>query len=267
MKSTSASRTTGYRVHLFYNKLVLLAGLGFFLHCSAVAQLVISPTTLELSQTQKIAAVSVTMDSKALVPMRLQASVFSWRQDSKGENVNEPTTELLVNPLIAEIKPGQKQIFRVALSGQRTVQEELAYRLVLEDISPAIAPAQGTNNLMIDFRVRYDLPVLSAPIGPVINRLVWKPCASDSSTSTKASEACVHLLNTGNRRVKVQSLTIEGDTWQQTRDFGAGENILAGAERELTISLKPGQSSSFRKVQVQTALGETLQIDPGNFSR
>ena len=76
---------------------------------------------------------------------------------------------------------------------------------------------------------------------------------------------CIHLLNAGNRRVKVQSLTIFGDGWQQPVAFGDGENILAGAEREWRIPLKAGQTGHFLSVQVQTARGETLQLEPGEF--
>jgi fimbrial chaperone protein len=244
---------------------MVLASLGMLLHGPAAAQLVIGPTVIEFGPKQKVAAVSVTLDSNAAMPMRLQADVLVWRQTVKGENVYDETAELLVTPPIAEIKPGQKQIFRLALRGPRAGQEEMAYRLVLEDISAAMGSARVAPNMNIDFRMRYDLPVLLAPLSPVANRLMWKPCKADAVPSATQSAACIHLLNAGNRRVKVQSLTIVGDGWQQPLAFGDGENILAGAEREWRIPLKAGQSGSFRSVHVQTARGETLQLEPGEF--
>ena len=247
------------------NKPLVLAGMGLLMYGSAAAQLVIGPTVIEFGPKQKVAAVSVTLDSKVAMPMRLQADVLVWRQTAKGENVYEDTAELLVTPPIAEIKPGQKQVFRLALRGPRAAQGELAYRLVLEDISAEISSAEVVPGMKIDFRMRYDLPVLLAPLSPVANRMMWKPCKADAVLNATPAAACIHLLNAGNRRVKVQSLTLVGDGWQQPLAFGDGENILAGAEREWRIPLQAGQTGRFRSVQVQTARGETLQLEPGEF--
>ena len=247
------------------NKLMVLASMGGLLYGSAAAQLVIGPTVIEFGPKQKVAAVSVTLDSRAAMSMRLQADVMVWRQTVKGDNVYDDTTELLVTPPIAEIKPGQNQVFRLALRGPRAAQEELAYRLVLEDISSAMLSAQAGPNMKIDFRMRYDLPVLLAPLSPVTNRMMWKPCKADIVPNATQAAHCIHLLNAGNRRVKVQSLTIFGDGWQQPLAFGDGENILAGAEREWRLPLTAGQTGHFLSVQVQTARGETLQLEPGEF--
>ena len=250
---------------IWWNRLVVLAAIGVWVHGPAAAQLVIGPTVIEFGPKQKVAAVSVTLDSNAAMPMRLQADVLAWHQTAKGENVYDDTTELLVTPPIAEIKPGQKQIFRLALRGARAVQEELAYRLVFEDISAVAGSVQVAPNMKVDFRMRYDLPVLLAPLSPVVNRMVWKPCKADDAPKATPAAACIHLLNAGNRRVKVQSLTMVGDGWQQPLAFGDGENILAGAERQWRIPLQASQTGRLRSVQVQTARGETLQLEPGEF--
>lgn len=265
MIDTRVIQATRYPARLLLKRLMVPACVCALLHGPAAAQLVIGPTVIEFGPKQKVAAVSVTLDSRAVIPMRLQAEVLVWRQTVKGENVYDDTTELLVTPPIAEIKPGQNQVFRLALRGPRAAQEELAYRLVLEDISAAMGSAQAAPNMKIDFRMRYDLPVLLAPLSPVANRMMWKPCKADTVPSATQAAACIHLLNAGNRRVKVQSLTIIGDGWQQPLAFGDGENILAGAEREWRIPLKAGQTGRFLSVQVQTARGETLQLEPGEF--
>jgi fimbrial chaperone protein len=235
------------------------------LHGPSAAQLVVGPTVVEFGARQKVAAVSVTLDSHAPKPMRLQADVLVWHQTVKGEDVYDDTTELLVTPPIAELKPGQRQIFRLALRGQRAAQEELAYRLILEDISESMGSAQQAPDMKIEFRMRYDLPVMLAPVSPVVNRMMWKPCGSGDLTTTGPTGACIRLLNAGNRRVKLQSLTIVGNGWQLPVAFGEGENMLAGAEREWRVPLKSDQTGLFRSVQVQTARGETLQLEAGGF--
>lgn len=239
----------------------------------AAAQLVIGPTAVEFGSKQRVSTVTVTLDSKAKAPMRLQAEVHRWQQNLAGDAVTEETTELLVTPPITELRPGQRQIFRLALRGQRPAPEELAYRLILEDISGSTGSAQLAPDVAINFRMRYDLPVVIAPAGPIVNQLRWKPCLhatsasgskSGSSPLTSSSpSACVRMLNAGNRRVKVQTLTISGDGWQQAMPFKEGVNVLAGAEREWHVPLQPDQTGALRGIHVHTARGEDLQAEAG----
>ena len=233
---------------------------------AAVAQVLIEPVIVNLDARQRIVSVSVKLSDKALAPMRFQADVLRWSQNLKGDALTEPTDDLLVTPPIAELRPGEQQLFRVTLRGPRPAPEELAYRLILEDIAE---PTESTNvGVSIKFRMRYDLPVIVAPAGPVVNALRWNPCPLEAAltpTKSAATEACVRLLNTGNRRVKVQTLTLTGEGWQQALALKEGENLLVGAEREWRVPLQTGQTGALRGVQVQTARGETLQAEAGGF--
>ena len=98
----------------------------------------------------------------------------------------------------------------------------------------------------------------------------WKPCTGVGGPSTPVAaalltQACVRLLNAGNRRIKVQTLTLSGAGWQQALSLNGGENVLVSSEREVRVPLQPGQTGALRGVQVQTALGETLQVESGGF--
>ena len=229
----------------------------------ASAQVLINPVVVELGARQRTVAVTVTLSSKASAPMRLQTELLRWRQDVQGDAVTEPSDDLLVSPPIADLQPGDKQVFRIALRGTRPTPEELTYRLILEDVAEpaADAAANATPGMVIKFRMRYDLPVVVAPASPVVNALRWKPCAAAVTTA----EACIRLLNTGNRRVKVQTLNLTGDTWQQMLDIKDGVNVLAGAEREWRVPLQASQTGVLQGVQVNTARGETLQAEAGGF--
>lgn len=244
--------------------LAVLACAALWWHGLAAAQLVIGPTVVEFGAKQKVAAVNVTLDSQATTPMRLQANVQRWRQNVKGEDIHEETAELLVTPPVADLKPGQRQTFRLALRGSRSEPEEMAYRLILEDISETTGSAQLAPNMKIDFRMRYDLPVMLAPVNAVANRMMWKPCKLAEPAQAKDS-ACVRVFNAGNRRVKVKTMNVAGDGWQQALQLGEGENVLAGAEREWRIQLQAGHTAPFRHVHLQTASGETLQLEAGGF--
>lgn len=256
-------------------KTIGLAAVLLWASSPAAAQLVIGPIAVEFGDKQRVAAVTVKLDDGAKLPIRLQAEVLRWSQDLAGQAVTEETDELLVTPPMTELRPGQRQVFRLTLRGKRPAPEELAYRLILEDISESTTSAEVSPGMVINFRMRHDLPVVVAPAGPVVNLLRWKPCPPEAfvtavSTPVKASaardaQACVRLLNAGNRRVKVQTLTLTGEGWEQTLPLKEGVNVLSGAEREWRVPLQVGQTGALRGVQVNTARGETLQAETGGF--
>lgn len=232
----------------------------------AAAQVLINPVVVELNPNQRIASVTVSLSDKAVAPMRLQAEVLRWQQDTHGDDVSQPSNDLLVTPPIADVRPGEKQMFRIALRGPRQGPGELAYRLILEDVATAAPVNSGANGMSIQFRMRYDLPVLIAPSSPVVNALQWQQCQPAARPGAAiAPEACVRIFNAGNRRVKVKTLTLVGDGWQQAWADKDGINILAGAQREWHVPLQAGKSGPPRGVQVFTARGETLQAEGAAF--
>ena len=85
----------------------------------AAAQVLINPVLVELNPNQRVASITVSLSEKATAPMRLQAEVLRWQQDARGESVSQPSNDLLVTPPIADIRPGEKQMFRIALRGVR----------------------------------------------------------------------------------------------------------------------------------------------------
>jgi fimbrial chaperone protein len=227
---------------------------------TAVAQVLIDPVVVELAAQQRVAAISVSLSAKASAPARIQAQVFRWTQSPDGENVAEPSNDLLVTPVIAEIKPGQKQMFRVALRGARPAPGELAYRLLLDNIAePQAVEGVGPAGASIKLHMRYDLPVLFAPIVPVVEHVRWAPCPG----TVPATEACVRLSNDGNRRIKIKTLTLAGDGWSQDLTFKDGINVLSGSDREWRVPLAAGHALPLRAVRLLTAQSKQVQADPG----
>jgi fimbrial chaperone protein len=231
---------------------------------AAQAQVAINPIVVEFAPRQRVASVTLSMSEAATRPMRLQAQVLSWRQDLQGKNITLPSTDLLVTPPIADLRPGQKQLFRIALRGPRQNSGELAYRLMLEDVAPLApaAPMPDSPGASILLRMRYDLPVLLAPVEPVVNHLRWKPCEAARVAGRPA--ACVRLFNGGNRRVKIKSFTLSGGNWEQSLALDEGANLLSGAEREWHIPLQAEQSGAPHALRVQTTGGQDIQAEAGD---
>ena len=230
--------------------------------CSA--QVSISPVVIEIDMPRRPVAISVTNSGGR--PIRLQAEVLLWQQ-TDGKDRYEPSDALLVVPSIVDVPANSTQVFRVVLRSPVPSPVERTYRLVLDDITEEKAEGGGAS---ISFKFTHNLPVMIAPSGKVLSTMRWKPCAETAETSIPVraahlKQACVRLLNTGNRRIRVQTLVLSGDGWEQALSYSAGENVLVGSERELRVQLKPGQTGAVSGVQVFTGLGETLKVESGRF--
>jgi fimbrial chaperone protein len=225
---------------------------------AASAQALISPVVVEFAAKQRVATVRITLSDKAIQPMRLQAQLLQWLQDGHGAAVTQPSEDLIVTPRIAELRPGQQQVLRLALRGPLPAETEAAYRLVLEDIAQPSTMDLG-GGAAVNFRMAYDLPVMVAPRGPVVSALRWRACPSDTAPRA-AKGVCVRIANAGNRRVKVQALTIGGDGWKQDLALDRADAVLAGAEREWLVPATG--AGELRDVQVRTATGEVLRAEP-----
>ena len=241
--------------------------------CAAVAKaagVTISPVVLEIDSPRKAIAVTVTNTGDR--PLTLQAESMLWQQVN-GVDHNEPTEDLLVVPSMVEVPAQASQVFRVMLRSRAPSPVERTYRVMLEDITEEQVASSGQAS--VAFKFTHNLPVLIAPSGKVVNAMRWKPCPTEAApvpnapagakSSVLRAEACVRLLNAGNRRVKVQTLTLDGNGWQQALSLKDGENVLAGAEHEWRVPLAKDQTGAVRRVQVQTARGEILTAESGDF--
>ena len=244
---------------LLFKSALLIGFLGCPLIAGA-ARLLISPVVIEVDSPRKAIAVTVTNQSDKVV--RFQTDTMLWQQVN-GTDRFEPSDELLVVPPIVEIQPNASQVFRVILRAPKPAPVERTYRVILEDVSDTLTSAESS---AVSFRFTHNLPVLIAPSVKPTAAVKWAPCAFNGvMASINRPETCLRLFNAGNRRVKVQNLTVAGDGWKQDFPVKDGFNILAGTEREWRIPLQAGQTGPLHGVQVQTARGETLQAEAGGF--
>jgi hypothetical protein len=93
-----------------------------------------------------------------------------------------------------------------------------------------------------------------------VTALRWHTCPAPAGPRT-SNGVCVRIANAGNRRVKVRSLTVAGDGWQQSLNLQEAEAVLAGDEREWTVPA--AAAGALQSVQVRTATGEILHAEKG----
>jgi fimbrial chaperone protein len=208
---------------------------------AAGADLGIMPVSVQLDRQHSRSTVQVV--NRGSEPVILQAGAIAWTREG-GLDVDAPTGELIVNPPLFTLQPGQTQVVRLGLRRATDAQQETSYRLVLQEVPAAVAPdalgVSGTVRVLVALRV----PVYVAP-NTVVRDERWK-ARTDSEGNLIAE-----VRNAGNVHLKVGSLRLrEGDASQAPM-----------AEQAVGTVLFPGEMRSFRLRPRQTLAGTPLTLE------
>jgi fimbrial chaperone protein len=192
----------------------------------------VNPVRVFFSAGQKTNIIKVENNSDEKVTFQL--TVFSWSQDAEGENVYDPTEELIFFPKIFNLEKNEERLIRV---GARVPpgQTEKTYRVFLEEIpGPQAAPLEATELRTI---LRIGVPVFMVPVKTVAEGEIEEVVLEKGKLS-------IPVKNTGNvhfvvRTVKVEGMDAEGATVFQ-RDI-AGWYLLEGRGKTFSMEI-PGES-------------------------
>lgn len=159
----------------------------------------INPLRATLSANKKVS--SLTVINRGNEPTTIQLETVAWTQDAQGKDILVPTTDLLANPPIFTIPPQGKQIVRVGLRRPITENQEVTYRLLLNETPPPLKP----DFTGVNFAVRMSIPIFVMPKNSVESKLQW--------SLTKKDEALVlNAENIGTAHSQVISVRLEDTT-------------------------------------------------------
>jgi fimbrial chaperone protein len=208
------------------------------------ASLGIAPVGLDLPATQKAATVSLVNNASTV--LNVQVRVFKWQQlDGKDQLV--PTQDVVASPPATSIPPGQTYVVRVARVSQTPVATEESYRLLIDEIPPAIDEAAGKGVSMV---LRTSLPVFFGHPDAAPN-LGWR-------VFQKSGNLTVEVANLGKRHVRLSDLAAQsGD---MNLKFGSTGYVLPGATRQFSAPLSSKDLAVFSKGAGITLTG---RIGPG----
>lgn len=209
-----------YRGHLA----LLFAPLGA-LGASSVA-----PTSVELLHSRQVATIQVSNPGPQL--MRIQASATKLSPTRDGVE-REPTNELVVVPALAELRPGARQVFRVALRRSEPSLIERNYRLLLQEVAVAAQEAGVSARLTI----AHDLPVSILPAAATEHRVTWSVCAPAATPPGRATAGCLLLHNQGNRRIRIASLTLRSGNEARTTALTPDVLLLPNEASAIAIAV------------------------------
>ncbi|MBO9689190.1 MAG: molecular chaperone [Mitsuaria chitosanitabida] len=213
------------------------------------ADVSIMPVNVRLDRANDRATVQVQNNGNESVTM--QAEGILWTRQN-GQDVDGPTTDLLVNPPIFTLQPGQAQVLRVGLRRTPDLQQEATYRMVLREVPTPRAndgtQVTGAVRVLVALRV----PVFVAPT-QVRRAESW------SVQRAASGETVATVTNGGNVHVKVSELRITSASGE-TKSLpvqGAQSVVFPGEQRSYRVQLPAGAVGN---LQVMTDQG--LQTMP-----
>ena len=113
-----------------------------------------------LSIPSRDSSASVVAENTSDAPIVIQVKTLSWRQVI-GKDVREDSRELIVNPPIFKLAPGEQQLIRIASRSGPPVDIERAYRVVVNEVAPKDAPQAKPG---FRFTLAMDIPVYVEPV-------------------------------------------------------------------------------------------------------
>jgi len=217
---------------------IVLAGIAAGAQAGA---LTVTPVTVTLDgQTRSVALTVSNEGDQARV---IQTELVRWTQKA-GADQYTPSHDILVNPPLATLQPGQTQVVRIGLGRKADNTQELTYRLYLTEVPP---PGEHVKGLRVVLRL--SVPIYVSPQA--------KPSASLEWQAARAPKGLLlTLLNEGNRHVRVDSFSVVDPV--TGRALGGWRRVfalLAGQARPFSLALPAGWPGRQLKMTTETADG------------
>jgi len=245
--------------------LACLAGLTTL--SAGAADIGVLPVGLSLTARQDRQAITVTNNGKE--PVVMQVETVAWTQ-SAGVDQYIATQDLLVNPPLFSMAPGQSQIVRVGLRQPQQSGREVAYRLFLREVpsvsaSPPGASAEAAEQgdaQQIEVLLELRLPIYVAPANAL-------PAQQWRARRTPDGNIAVEVVNTGNVHLVVAELKLRAaDAPTATPPFAtlkASNTVLPGQSRHWEIGPEPAATGQHIALEVVTDHGsQHVALDLGS---
>jgi fimbrial chaperone protein len=171
------------------------------------ASLQVSPVRFEIPAPGATATLTVRNEGPA--PINAQTRVFRWTQ-AGGKETLEPSNLVVASPPIVTLQPRMNYSVRIVRTSRQPVEQEEAYRLMVDQLPDRSGPKTGTVQLLL----RHSIPVFFVPQDARPPKLAW-------SVRSQRGRLTVTVRNDGGRRVQISGLRIK-DAGGHTASFGQG---------------------------------------------
>ncbi|MCO7626370.1 molecular chaperone [Pseudomonas fluorescens] len=237
-------------------------------HAQAASSVLIWPIDPVLEADQQASA--LWLENRGTETANLQIRVFGWSQSGFAEQYQNQR-DVIGSPPVAKIEPGQKQLVRLTRTKDVPPGQELAYRIIIDEIPSAQPPAAegGKTAAAIRFQMRYSVPLFAYgaglwskedstrprdPKGVGVPQLSWRTVAVDG-------RPYVEVRNQGAVHARLTDVVIKQGGQNKPLAEGLLGYVLPGAVMRWPA---PGPLASESALQVRVNGGAQVQsIAPG----
>ncbi|WP_405123292.1 molecular chaperone [Pseudomonas sp. M20] len=147
------------------------------------------------------------LENRGSETANLQIRVFGWSQSGFAEQYQNQR-DVIGSPPVAKIEPGQKQLVRLTRTKDVPPGQELAYRIIIDEI-PSAQPATadgGKTAAAIRFQMRYSVPLFAYGAG------LWSKEDSSRARDPKG---------VGLPQLSWRTVAVDGKPYIEVRNQGA----------------------------------------------
>ncbi|MDH5229159.1 MAG: fimbria/pilus periplasmic chaperone [Gammaproteobacteria bacterium] len=222
--------------------LVLLMFVSTFVHASTFK---VHPLRFQFDGEKKSDVLKLTNTSDNAVTVQLES--VKWAQDSAGNDLYEPTQDIIFFPKIVTLEKDQQRIVRIGYRGEPALKHEKFYRLFAQEL-----PGQGQKQGALNFSFRFSMPIF-------IKAKQQQPKHKITRTSVRNGAIHVTMENTGNSHYLVKKIFAVAQDQSQT-DLSTVETsgwyILPGVERTFTIPLQEADCRAAKQYLLAVQAGK-----------
>jgi len=242
---------------------LILLGLwvGWLPGSSDAGEIKISPIRVELSAAEPVGVVNIANPSDEPILLHLRLKQWSHRD---GPDEFQDSRDVLLNPMIFELDPGEDQVVRIGLTHPLREERESSFRLFIQEVPDSSQPKQQN----VATQLKISLPLFVAPREPVPANLVWR------LIRRSATELALRVRNEGNLHGEILSIAVQRSDGQPFAFVDQRTYVLPGQGREwvlpagsvtekdlltLTASTRQGSVESALRLGTPSAIEEALR--------
>jgi fimbrial chaperone protein len=242
------------RLHLIP---VAIVALLLATRVASASNFTVTPTELDLSASATSGLITLRNVSK--LPLRFEVTLFSWSEDEHGKMTLNPSSDVTFFPKLVELAAGASRNIRVGINAGTARDVEQSFRVFIEELPDQSAPAANA----VALRTKIGIPVFVRPAKPSRTAVI-------DGVSVEKGKVLVHVRNTGNLHVSVDTISVKGTGGSGAPTFtkeGPGWYVLPGATRIFEVPITAEECKSTGSVAVEVfghnkSLKAASQVSP-----
>lgn len=211
----------------------------------------VSPIGLRLAA--KTSAEALWLTNTGGDTVHAQVRVFRWTQ-AHGEDVLEPSRDLVVSPPMIAIAPGDRQLVRVIRQVAPPADGvEAAYRILVDELPVNTGGQRG-----LTFILRYSIPVFLAPAGDPSTKAALQVAWDET-----AAGARLRVHNGGNGHAQIADVAWQGTADRRVLLSGLVGYALPGSTMSWDLPEVLPNGAGVLRARINGETSEsTLVVDP-----